>query len=475
MKDYITKLIKSTLANYPWIIWIALTTTLAFFILHNAQWLIGDDAIIIKKTGSGLAFSIFDTINPEGGRFYPLAYYAYNILLLFNLNPITAHHHYLLVSLAFLLFSFFVFKTNRKIINETNKSKHILNLIALLFSFMIIQRAYTTFSYVFTTAWIDYLLIPIFIYFTYLFFKTQKTVYATTALLSIIYCVFCIEVIFIIPLSLGTALLLLGYKTMTKKEKTYSYSLIAIALIFLSLYYFLVYQHTTSAYDGSHGSTDNHIQNAFKMLLNQKLLIVAIGVFLYRVYLVLIKKKEIIIIFDSLLLTGLAFTFGCFILKLNWGMYYMISVIIVSFPTLYYIVKYINIKYALLLTSVISLFYVRNFPENITTVQEHRLSTTELIDMLKTHREKDYNFVWRDEVLIDNNWDKILSDWKEESLKTLLKHEFTEISFEFQSESKSELDLLFFPVEYENVTKLNKDSLDIINNDGNIIIATYKK
>ena len=55
--------------NLSWIIWAIATFILPWFIVENAQWLIGDDAIIIKKTGSGIPFSIFDTIKPESGRF----------------------------------------------------------------------------------------------------------------------------------------------------------------------------------------------------------------------------------------------------------------------------------------------------------------------------------------------------------------------------------------------------------------------
>ena len=106
------KLVNFIRNYYSWIIWLVATMILSYFIVHNAQWLIGDDAIIIKKTGSGQAFSIFDTINPEAGRFYPLAYYAYNILLLFNKGQISVEQHYILVSIGFFIFSFFIFFNN---------------------------------------------------------------------------------------------------------------------------------------------------------------------------------------------------------------------------------------------------------------------------------------------------------------------------------------------------------------------------
>lgn len=34
-----------------WVLWTALTAVFVCYIIHNAQWLIGDDAILIRHTG----------------------------------------------------------------------------------------------------------------------------------------------------------------------------------------------------------------------------------------------------------------------------------------------------------------------------------------------------------------------------------------------------------------------------------------
>ena len=466
------KLKKFILNNIYWIVCLSATIILASFIVHNAQWLIGDDAIIIKKTGSGIPFSIFDTVNPAAGRYYPLAYYAYNILLLFNNGVVSVQQHYILVALGFSFFSFFIFLLNKEILKKYTVKKYITNSLAFLFSFMIIQRTYTTFSYVFSTIWIDYLLLIVFIYFTYQFYKSQKYIFAIIAILAILYCVFCIETIFILPLSFGILPLLFSLNSLTKEEKWFNISLISVGLVFLLSYYFVVYIHITEAYDGSHGAEISLFQNAINMLMNQKLLLVALLVFALRLYFIFIKKEKYDKFYDTMLLTGFAYTLVCFVLGLNWGMYYMISVLFVSFPILYYFSKYFELKYLIVIILILSTFYIRNYPKNIITVQRDRIETKGLIETLKIYRDKNYSFVWEDELLVENNWDKVMSDFKNESLSILLSHEFNDPSFKFIKKSNAGNNLFFYPNEYEKNSKLiDRNKNTIISEKAGIIIG----
>lgn len=455
--------------NLSWIIWAIATFILSWFIVENAQWLIGDDAIIIKKTGSGIPFSILDTIKPESGRFFPLAYYAYNILLLFNKTAISVQQHYILVSIAFFIFSFFLFRLSREVTYRFSNNKILSDVIALLFTFMILQRSYVTFSHVFSTIWIDYLLLMIFIYYVYKFIYTNKNIFAIIAFAAILYCIFCIETIFIIPASVGTLLLIAGLTRKSRNETVFGASLLLLAITYLIIYYFVVYRFTVNAYDGSHGAERTLIQNAMDMLLNQKLIIVSLLILPVRMYMVLVKKESYEVLFDSLLLTGLAFAFGSFVLGLNWGMYYMISVLFVGFPILYFTIKYLKIKYALLIVGLLSIFYIRNYPKNIQTVQTNRLETKSLIDQLSDYYNQDYTFVWRDEVLVEQNWDKIMSEFKHESLTTLLRHEFNQKDFIFKTQSETAKSLHFYPDEYRKI--LWDNNLEILTEKSGVIVV----
>ncbi len=455
--------------NFFWIVWGVATIILSWFIVKNAQWLIGDDAIIIKKTGSGIPFSVYDTILPESGRFYPMAYYGYNILLLFNKTVVSVQQHYVLISIAFLIFSLLVFKLSREVTSKYCKSKLLVNVIGLLFTFMILQRSYVTFSHLFSTIWIDYLLLMIFIYYAYKFLTTNKTIFGIISFVAVLYCVFCIETIFIIPATSGMLILIVGKHNKSRSQIVFGASLLLLAIIYLVMYYFIVYRFTISSYDGSHGADSTFIQNAINMLLNQKLLIVSLFLLLIRLYMIIAKKDKYDILYDTFLLTGLAFALGCFILGLNWGMYYMISVLFVGFPILYNLTKLLKTKYALLIVVLLSLFYIRNYSKNIQTVQKSRLETKALVNDLRKYYEQNYAFIWRDEVLLDQEWDKVMSQFKHESLTTLLKHEFDLQDFEFNDKTDKTQYLCFYPDEYRKISWDNK--LKILNEKSGIIIV----
>ena len=104
-----------------------------------------------------------------------------------------------------------------------------------------------------------------------------------------------------------------------------------------------------------------------------------------------------------------------------------------------------------MIVGLLSIFYIRNYPKNIQTVQTNRLETKSLIDQLSDYYNQDYTFVWRDEVLVEQNWDKIMSEFKHESLTTLLRHEFNQKDFIFKTQSETAKSLHFYPDEYRKI------------------------
>jgi hypothetical protein len=259
---------------------------------------------------------------------------------------------------------------------------------------------------------------------------------------------------------------------LSKKEKWFSISLIFVGLFFLLTYYFVVYINIIEAYDGSHGSENNLFQNAINMLMNQKLMLVALLILVLRLYFVFIKKEKYHKFYDTMLLTGFVYTLGCFVLVLNWGMYYVISVLFVSFPILYYFNKYFKMKYLSVIILFLSVFYIRNYPKNIIAIQRNRIETKELIETVKAYSDMNYTFVWKDRVLVENNWDKTMSDWKKVSLSTLLSHEFNDPSFKFIENSNVENILFFYPAEnYKILKSIDRNKTTIISEKQGIIIG----
>lgn len=452
--------LRFTISSYTNVLWFIITMILSFFIYNNATWLIGDDAVLIDKTGKCIPFSIFDSIcySPSEGRFFPMAYLAYNILLLFNNTHISAIQHYILIAIGFIFFSFFIYSTTKDIIKKVD-SKVLGNVVTLLFTFLILQRAYITFNFLFTTIWIDYLLIAGFLFFTYRFIETNKTINAIFSIIFIFYFTFCLEVNFIIPGVFGTILMIFSSMNKHKKNFIFGLTLFTLAFVFLIIYYFFIYRHITIVYDGAHGSEDSFLTNSIKMLLAQKIIIISfiiLGIRLYKFY---TNNGAFHYFFDTSLITGIVFTIGCLYLKLNWNMYYVIPVILVGFPTLNTLINISNLKSSYLIISLLSLFYVRNFADNILTIQNLRLETSTIVKELDSFYQNNYKFIWKDNDQL-SGWDKALTNWRRATFLTFIKQEVnSNINFEANSSSDNEKYIFFYPEESKPLNLNSKSKL----------------
>ena len=303
-----------------WSLWVVMVAYCVFFIVHNAQWLIGDDSIVIRNTGSGKAFLPDEvTYNRVNGRFFPFAYLAYNVLLLFNHGYISPTAHYILQAVFFVVFALSFTVLLLKIL----KGQSVLwrYLLAFCTIVLVIGRVYPQFIECFSTSWCAHTLIALFLLFTYLFQERQKWIYGVAALFFVNYLCYCGEQYFVFPLLLGTCTLLFQHKSLTKRGKAFNWMLMGSALMFLLLYATLILPHIENAYDGTHGEDVSFIGNAARMFVTQKILILAFVVFMVRLV-DLVKNNKRICYFDILLLTAFGYCCGCAILKLNWSLYY---------------------------------------------------------------------------------------------------------------------------------------------------------
>ena len=54
-------------------------------------------------------------------------------------------------------------------------------------------------------------------------------------------------------------------------------------------------------------------------------------------------------------------------------------------------------------------------------------------------------------MLVEQNWDKVMSEFKYESLTTLLRHEFNQEDFRFNTQAEKAKSLHFYPDEYRKI------------------------
>lgn len=387
---------------------------LAFFIAYNPQWLIGDDAIIIRHTGWGHFFNPVDTVTPSAGRFYPLAYFLYNILPIFHLSSVGAHWG--LHTIVFLVFAIASVVLAQKAFD--NKQTIWTYLAVLATTSICIQRGYNAFLDGFSTIWIDYTLVVVWAIATYFVHTKQSKMAAIIGFLSISYFTYCLEANFTLPLCYGVIGLVFVWGAASKFEKGYLWSMVATAILFLSIYFFTCFLHIEQAYDGSHGSEVTLLGNAIKMLIAQKVLLFGLPILAWRMYCVFCKKEQFVF-WDTMIVAAYGFCCGCAILKLNWVMYYSIASIYMMPALAHYLVKYLNEKVATAILILLALFMCRTLPKYIKDNQGGRTGTTEQMAIIEEQYRAGHDFYWY-EPTDDREWcfDMEIRAWLRESLQT---------------------------------------------------------
>jgi len=389
---------------------------LAFFILYNAQWIVGDDAIIIGHTGWGNFFNPADTINPSGGRFYPLAYIVYNILPVFGLT--SAGAHFSLHFIAFLIFSLGSAWAILKAVNPQNNIwKYIVSFAAVA---ICIQRGYNSFLDGFSTIWVDYTLLMIWVLCTYFVHTKQSKTALVVGLIALTYLTYCLEANFVLPLCYGIIGLCFTWKSSSKLERIYLIGVLATAIVFLIVYFFTCYIHIEEAYDGSHGSEVTLLGNAIKMFIAQKVLWVGLIVFGWRMYRILFKKEQYEF-WDTMIIAAFGFCCGCAILKLNWVMYYTMASLFMVPALAHYMTQYLNEKIAAALLVALALFMCRTLPKYVKENQNWRNNTTKMMTDLEEQYKEGVTFYWY-EPTDNREWcfDMEFRAWLREAMQTQL-------------------------------------------------------
>lgn len=443
--------------------WTALMAICVFFIIHNAQWFIGDDAIVIRHTGFGKPFLPSDTVIPSIGRFFPFSYLAYDILLLFGSEYISPTAHYVLHAVFFVIF---VVAVTILTLNILENSKAIWKYsIAFLVIVVFVSRVYPLYVECFSTAWFGYSILAVFMLCIMLFYKKQRWIYGVLALLCVNYSCYCGESAFVLPLSFGTCSLLFQRKTLTKKEKALNWCFVGSALLFLLLYAILILPQIETAYDSAHGEKFGFLENAIKMLWAQKILVLALVVLLVRVV-DIIKNKKDCTIYDNLLFTAAACCCGNFVLRLNWSLYYNGSALLALPAILYFSNVYLKEKWTLALFVLLALFYGRKLPNIIKANQKHRSEVSEQIKVLSRRMDESVNVFWYAPISKDNSFELIMRNFRYESINVYLGWLRQDPGFSIkQVESFSPIDNSIWLTPKENKDMFPNDSCLIRNGE----------
>lgn len=376
------------------IFWSAFVTLLAvccFFMVHNAAWLFGDEAIVYGTTGMGKAFSPlgFDGMIDSYGRFYPFAYNLYNVLLLFGDGQISAEAHYILQAVALcILATCLAFAGLHILKNYSAAWKYS---ITFCFVAIAVFRVYPEFVTCYTGMWIVFMLLAVFILSTCKFEETEHWGWGIPAILAVTYICYCYENICVIPVVYGACSLLFNYKNLSQNKKWFNGLLVASGLLFLFLYAVIVLPRATHFY-GHHTET-SIFYNAFRLFIAHKIYWVAIIFLCIRIWDVFRNKKPYLYA-DSFLLAAFAYFCGTAFLHLDFVYYYNVGVLLALTAILCYSKEYLKPHWAFLLMLALCAFYGRKMPSNIKKNQQARINSSTQITKLANYVQEGVNLYW---------------------------------------------------------------------------------
>lgn len=382
---------ENIIASVFWTAFVALMAICGYFMIHNAAWIIGDEAIVYGTTGMGKAFSPlgFDGMIDSFGRFYPFAYNLYNVLLLFGSGQISAEAHYVLQTIALCIYALcFVWVALHVLKQEKPLWKYALT---FCFASITIFRVYPEFSTCYTGAWIIFMLLAVLILCTCKFEEKEHWGWGIPAILSATYICYCYENMCVIPLAYGTCSLLLNYKQLSTNKKWFNGLLVASGLLFLLLYVVIVIPRATHFY--GHQSGDSIFVNAIKMLVAHKIYWVALIFLCVRIWDVL-KNKRPYIIADSFLLAAFAYFCGTAFIHLDFTYYYNFGALLALTAILFYCKEYLKPYWTLLIVGAFFVLYGYKMPSRIKKNQKERVSTYTHVSQLSESIKQGENVYW---------------------------------------------------------------------------------
>jgi hypothetical protein len=427
---------------------------LFFFIIHNANWLLGDQLQFLRTTALNKVLPIRNYVIPTLGRFFPLGLMDYNLLLLFPMGY-TATAHFILNAVSFLIFVIaFFFLLYEMLTTERNIT---LNIWIIVFTMLfLIQRVYSVFLDIIFPERIVVMLLAIFMLFTWQFNKTDKWGFGIVALACAGYMVYCKEPLFGALLVFSLTNIVFNWKNLSRNKIIFQWLLIVNSLLFIILYYFLVYRGIETAYSVNHDNT--RLGVILSMIRGQKIVIVAFVFLFIRFYSILKKKDYEHLFVDGLLFAGLAYFVACFILQLNTTYYYLPGVVLFTPAIVFWLIHYIKPLGACLVMFLFASFYLVKFPVMIRDNQHRRINTYTQIEKIANYVPVGYKLVWYEFNPEDKSWNSVLRDWKKSALKAYIAYILKDEQFDFitkdsLSENSNSKFIILYPIENDLINK----------------------
>ena len=388
-----------TIKTLYWVLLSFVLVICSYFIVHNAAWLLGDDCQTLIYTGwDKPIFGFF--VSPTLGRFFPLDYTIYNILLPFFDGQIPPAAHYAIHVLCFLIFiGSFIWLSLNILKKESACWRYS---ITFCLCIMVIGRTFLNYAQIWTGIWTIFTFLPVFIVCSLRFLETYKWGYGIVALLVINYILYYYETMFVIPISIGILAFVFSVQQLSRQAKAYYALLIASGLLFLILYAILVLPKVETFY--AHHSEYSLLENAWHMFVAQKIMWLVVVFLAIRLF-HFMKRDTSFCFYDNLLLTSCSYCMGAAILGLNYTLYYTPGVLIAIPAILAFGIQYFKKEWTLVLFIALALFYGRKLPKDINSSQDSRVSTFTNVHALIEKIDNKHVYFYEPTVESMENWE----------------------------------------------------------------------
>ncbi|MCR4820243.1 MAG: hypothetical protein K5838_03860 [Elusimicrobiales bacterium] len=309
-----------------------------FVILHNAEWILGDNYSFILTTAQGKPAPLLNSINIGHGRFFPLAGLDFNLLLLIP-GGTSAFAHYLFVSFSFIIGYLFFCLFNKYFFakaDDNSIKNNTLYLTALSCILLIANGGF--FTTIMNVIYSERLIFLLFALMMLAFLKERnigKHIWFALAAASAIYAAYLKETVPPALFAFSFFSLIFFRKGISKAEKTVHYLIIINFMVFMSMW--LYFGHTGNG--KTYRSDDilpfwNLLHN---VLWQHKIYLCILATAFCRCCAILFLKSKPVYLADPLLIASATYVCEYIVLKFNSDYYYFPAAVL-GLPSLLYFV-----------------------------------------------------------------------------------------------------------------------------------------
>ena len=311
--------------------------------------------------------AIFNGYNPESGRFFPLASLDLNLLMYFTNNP------YVYFVFNAILVGYFGVLLWRILSIITGGGRLWLRIV-LLCGFLFHPGFVTIMLGICYPERMQIIFLLVFVLASLRFYQVAKCRYAWLGFISANLALYYKEPTFLMIGCFGFVGLCIAYvRGLGRIACGYYASLVASASVYLGIYLVAIYPKITKIYQRVELSVREEwlafARGIFNFTLNEVFLFVLLpSIVAYRIFLIVRKKSQIHILWDSLLLCSLLYV-GAFLKLKLFENYYLLPVYIVSFGSMVYflfIEGYVKIVFFRIVTIIcMVVFLINTIPQGI--------------------------------------------------------------------------------------------------------------